>query len=182
MKKLLITAIAAAVLLTAACVNTKPVLHPEVTPGPTPDVIIMTLAPTQDEGDSSPTPEITARPTESVDALGNSITGPEHFYRYLTFRNILVYEEDGDTFLDAMVENAYSEPISCAIDAVYYDENGEEIARARLQTRDGSYLLVLQPGETVVFAQILTDMTITNDAYVFEFDKELGVKPIDSDD
>ena len=132
MKKLLITAIAAAVLLTAACVNTKPVLHPEVTPGPTPDVIIMTLAPTQDEGDSSPTPEITARPTESVDALGNSITGPEHFYRYLTFRNILVYEEDGDTFLDAMVENAYSEPISCCPSVRLKVLNSLSVWRARL--------------------------------------------------
>ena len=50
-------------------------------------------------------------------------------------------------------------------------------AAAQLQTRDGNYLLVLAPGENVVFAHILTDMTLMDKEFTLEFDTSVGVHP-----
>ena len=165
----------------ASCVNTAPVIHQDIVPergdraGSTPvplenvDGNVPTEAPTEAPSDA---------PAELFDAMGKLISGADHYKRYLTFRYILVYEEEGDTFLDGYIVNDYVKPITCAVDVVYDDDNGSEIARARLQTRDGKYLLVLLPGENVVYARILTDMTLTDREYKMEFDNEVGIKPL----
>lgn len=177
MRKLkLFFAAALAVMLCASCVNNSPTIHPGVTPDPTKPPA--TEAPVETE---IPTPDPTDTPApaqEEFDALGERITGSEHFVRYLTFKNLIVYEEGGDTFLDGVVENSYPEPITCAVDIVYTDDFGRELARARLQTRDGSYMLRLMPGETVVLARILTDMTLTGLDFDLVFDMETGVRPV----
>ena len=182
----LIAAVLAALLLTG-CVNNSPVIHGDVHPELT-EAPAVTPAPTE-EHTPEPTEAPTPAPTEDVrrptpvpmsekDALGNTITGAEHFERYLTFRTMLVYEEDQDTFLDGVCHNDYPEAITCAIDIVYH-EGEEEIARSRLQTRDGQYLLVLQPGDNVIYAHILTDMTLTDREYDLEYDMDVGIRPID---
>lgn len=159
-----------------ACVNVGPKPVPGVTPEPTP-------APTEYVPEITEDPVLpittdsTEPPADDVDALGNPITGSDHFIRYLTFKNVAVYEEEGDTFLDGVMENGYTLPITCAVDAVYFDDDGNEIARARLQTRDGKYLLVLAPGDTVVLARIQSDITLTERDLTFEFDKETGIVP-----
>lgn len=162
-----------------ACVDNRPTVHPEITPGPTEIVPTDTPEPTEVyEETPVPTEQPTASPAERFDALGVPITGTEHFIRYIVFKELVVYEEDGDTFLDGIAENSYPETITCTVDVVYYDELGNEIARARLQTRDGSYLLLLAPGETVVLAHILTDMTLTDMDFTLEFNMEVGVRPL----
>ena len=166
----------------AGCINVAPKPDPSVTPAPTaeptptpePEETPMETAETTE----APEPGRTLAPGEALDAMGNIISGPDHYKRYLVFENIVVYEEEGDTFVDAIIVNRYSEPINCAVDIVYTEEDGTEIARARLQTRDGSYLLSLAPGDNVVLARILTDMTLTGLPYTIEFDKETEVKPL----
>ena len=101
---------------------------------------------------------------------------PEHYERYITFNNIQVYEQFNDTFMDAVVVNSYIEPIVCAVD-ILFAENDEVIASGKLQTRDGKYVLVLQPGENTVYAQINTDMTLTLMDFTFKYDDGLGVWP-----
>ena len=180
MKRAFHAALAVLMLLSCtACVNNGPTIHPELTPAPTDPVL--TEAPEQSEPPEdtpAPTEAVTAAPAERFDALGEAITGTEHFIRYIVFKSITVYEEEGDTFLDGIAENSYPETITCSVDVVYYDDDGGEIARARLQTRDGSYLLLLAPGETVVLAHILTDVTLTDRDFVLEFNMEVGVRPI----
>lgn len=169
-----------AALMLAGCVNTRPIIHGGVSPEQTGRAAINTAKPREDDAMASefvPTPK--PEDESGKDALGNTISGSEHFTRYLTFRTMLVYEEDQDTFLDGIIYNDYPKAITCAIDIVYDDDEGAEIARARLQTRDGKYLLVLSPGENVIFAHILTDMTLTDREYTMEFDKEIGIRPID---
>lgn len=173
-KLILITVLC--VLTTAACVDLKPALDPSVTPEPTEVPVVVTPEPTE----VPPTPAPTDPPreiTEEYDAMGLVITGADHFIRYLTFTNLTVYEEEGDTFLDGAVENTYLEPITCAVDVVFTDSFGRELARARLQTRDGSFLLTLEPGRTVVFARIPTDMTLTDLDFRLVFDMETGIRP-----
>ena len=166
--------------LTAGCVNVGPVLHPEITPAPT-AAPVETAAPVTEDPVIPITTDRTEPPAEDVDAMGNPITGSDHYLRYLSFRDVYVYEEEGDTFLDGVLVNDYIAPISCAVDVVYTDDEGAEIARARLQTRDGSYLLVLKPGENVVLARILTDITLTGRDFEFVFNKETGITPIKQD-
>ncbi|MBR6108890.1 MAG: hypothetical protein IKQ36_04060 [Clostridia bacterium] len=162
----------------AACINTTPGIDPSSGPERDGRANLKTPDPKDEGGAYSATEAPTEAPEQIVDELGVRISGAEHFQRYLTFRTILVYEEDGDTFLDGMIFNDYVKPITCAVDVVYTAEDGSELARARLQTRDGKYLLVLQPGENVVYARILTDTTLTELEYEMEFDKDIGVKPI----
>ena len=54
---------------------------------------------------------------------------------------------------------------------------GTEVNRARIQTQDGQYVLRLQPGETVLYAQINTDITLTDMEFALEFNDTLGVLP-----
>lgn len=179
----LISALAAGLILCSACVNTRPVVHSDITAPPTQRASMKTPEPTDvpDLPDQPATPIPTLSPEDTVDAMGNVIAGADHYSRYLVFRNILVYEEDGDTFMDGIIENTYIFPISCVIDAVFDDKDGTELARARLQTRDGSYHLILPPGETVFFARVLTDTTLTNVEFIFEFDKDTAIQPITED-
>lgn len=165
-------AAALALLCLAACVNTGPVMHPEITPGPTRRPELSTPIPVGYDP-ATPAPD----DGKAYDANGLLISGAEHFTRYLTFRNISVYEEGDDTFLDGVITNSYCYPITCAIDVVYKDGE-DEIARARLQMRDGNYLLTLAPGDSVVLARILTDMTLTDRDFEFEFDMGTGITPV----
>ena len=157
-----------------ACVNKAPVLHGET--------LLVTEAPEQLT--EEPVEVQTAAPTEAYsgmdmkDELGNQIVGDEHFKQYLTFKNLIVYDEDGDTFLDGIIKNDYVKPIACAVDIVYRDGDGTEVARARLQTKDGMYMLMLEPGETTILARILTDMKLSGREYEMEFDDDIGVKPV----
>ena len=162
-------------MLLSSCASMRPTLLPSVTVPPTASPTPAPMVePTVD-----PTPEVTPSATsnaENIDALGNPITSADHFTNYITFGNIQVYEENGDTFVDCVAFNEYPEPIICAVDIVFY-EGEEEVARAQLQTRDGLYLLVLNSGQTVLFAHVLTDMTITDFEFTIEFNLEAGVHP-----
>lgn len=158
-------------LLASACVRSAPTLMPEytippeVTPTPTPEVT------------PTPTPEPTPSPTPLIDVTGVDIDGLEHFQRYLSFKNIQVYEQCEDTFIDAVISNSYPKVLMCAVSVSFTDENGELLAETKLQTRDGEYVLLLQPGETTVFAQIDTDMCLTAVPFTFNYDAALGVLP-----
>ncbi|HWQ59385.1 MAG TPA: hypothetical protein VN540_10230 [Clostridia bacterium] len=174
-KRILI--ILASALLAAAlsgCVSARPALVPgETLPAPT---IAPTPSPTPSPSPSS-MPAATATPAPAFDAKGSFISGADHFKQYLSFRNVQVYEQEGDTFVDAIVVNDYPETIVCAALAAFYDKSGELVAEGRLQTRDASYILILPPGETALFAQIDTDMTLTDLEIRIVFDDTLGVKP-----
>jgi hypothetical protein len=161
-------------LALSACVSAHPVILadrtlPPVTQAPAPS---STPEPTP-----SPTPEPTATPAPAFDAKGNYISGLDHYKQYLSFRNVQVYEQENDTFVDAIILNEYPETIVCAAGVAFYDENGELVAEGRFQTRDAQYILILPPGETTLFAQVDTDMMLTNLDLSILFDDSLGVKP-----
>lgn len=181
-KTVFITALALALLSLAGCVNNRPIKVSGVTPEPTQVVIVFTPVPEETETAAPETPAPSEAPEETVDEMGNIISGSDHYIRYLYFKNLVLYEEDEDTYLDGTVENTYVKAITCAVDIVFRDENGREIARARLQTRDGNYLLVLQPGQTTVLARILSDMSLTDLPFTLEFDKETAIRPVKPDD
>ena len=127
-------------LLSCGCVHTGAELLPQSTLAPTPEP---TPEPTIEPTPEPTTEVIASQAAEVYDAMGEYISGPDHFRRYLAFKNIQVYEQCEDTFMDAVAENSYQETIVCALSIVFYDEDGNAIAQGRVQTRDGQYVLRL---------------------------------------
>ena len=166
-----------AALLVSGCINTVPEYRADVTPEPTREPTPAPTAEPTPEPTATPAPEPTQQHVGAIDALGVPISGAEHYMRYVTFTEMIVYEENGGTFLDGIAVNSYPEPLVCAVSIVYRDDDGAELARAQLKTRDGQYLLVLEPGETVVYADILTDMTLVGLEFTLEYDMSTGVHP-----
>ena len=168
-KRIAILAAAAFVLACmAGCVKTAPRLDPNSTLAP---------LPTQAEATPSPnTPSPTPTGATGMDALGNYISGGDHYKQYLAFQNIQVYEESGDTFVDAVIESKYPEPLVCAVEIRFF-EDGEQVASGDMQTQNGQYRMVLQPGKNPVYAQIDTDMAVTNLNFELIYNVSIGVKP-----
>ena len=46
-----------------------------------------------------------------------------------------------------------------------------------MQTRDGQYVLRLENGDNTLFAQIDTDMTLTDKEFRLEYSEDLNVLP-----
>lgn len=165
-------------LLSGCVVHTGAQLQPEITlpPAATPTpAVTPTPSPTPTEAAASaaPIPGVDTR----YDALGAYVSDASHFQQYLAFNMVQVYEQEEDTFLDAIAVNDYPSTLVCAMDVVFYDAEGAEVNRARIQTQDGQYVLRLQPGETVLYAQISTDITLTDMEFALEFNDTLGVLP-----
>ena len=162
-------------LCMAGCVNTASVIdpaatmppEPTATPEPTP-----TPAPTLDAAELN-----MADLSSAYDELGVLISTADHFEQYVTFRNIQVYEQYEDTFMDAIAVNEYPDTLVCAVDITFYDEEKNPIADSHVHTRDGQYVLRLQPGDNAIYATIDTDMTLTDKEFVLDFNEGLDVLP-----
>lgn len=163
-------------LALSGCIGVQPIIDPSVTV-PSATATPIPSPPPSPSPTPAAAPGITATPARAFDALGSFITGADHFKRYLSFRNVQVYEQEEDTFVDAVVVNDYPKTIVCAVAVTFYDETGELVASSMLQTRDASYILILPPGETTLFAQVNTDMSLTALDLRIVFDDELGVAP-----
>ncbi len=161
------------------CSGISPVLDADVTPPP----LAYTAIPSEAPISASPevdiySPHPSDVQTSSVDAAGKTIYDiNNHYKQYLLIKNVRVYEENGGTFIDCIIENAYPEPMVCAVEAVFYDENDDETASGSLQMVDGSFLLMLASGSNSLYARILTDTVLTNMRVEFTFDSTVGVKP-----
>ena len=90
-----------------------------------------------------------------------------------------MYEVYGDTFMDCIVVNSYPNSLVCGISIEFYDEDGQILASAVIQSPTGSYLLTLPNGETHLYATIPTDSVLTDKEFVFVFDDTMPVSPIE---
>lgn len=171
--------IAAAALLAffaAGCNNISPKLDPGTTPPPFETAAPATDAPTA-EPTAEPTPDASVDPGEIKDVLGNIIYSSNHFERYISFSDVLVYEENGDTFVDLTVDNSYPKLLLCAVNIAFYNDDGSIIASSSLQMPDGSFMLALPSGRSSLFARVLTDTLLTDKTFRLIFDQQTGVKP-----
>ena len=175
--RLMIASAMVMAFILAGCTDISPRLDPGVTPPPAPDTAApFTEAPTPELSDE-PLPELTTAPDELVDVLGNVIYGSDHYERYISFSDILVYEQNGETFVDLTVENSYPKLILCAVNIAFYNADGSIIASSSLQMPDGSFMLALPGGKTRLFARVLTDTVLTDKPFRLIFDQQTGVKP-----
>ncbi len=135
-----------ALMGTTACDNVDPVIAgtptPSASPTPLPDAF---------------SAQITAAP-QSTDDLGNAILSDGHYYQYLSFGDMRVYEYDDGTFLDGVCVNAYPLPLDGEVYIVYYAADGKLCGIGALHTADGSTLL--PPGTNNVYAEISTDIDV----------------------
>lgn len=107
----LLIAVSVCMLLTG-CVNTGAHIVPSVT------------IPPESTQPPEPTPSPTPEPVQveemadlssAYDRNGLLIVGEEHFQQYISFKNIQVYEQCGDTFMDAVAVNEYPDTLVCAL-------------------------------------------------------------------
>ena len=162
-----------------ACVTFRAEVLPDKTipPEPTPT---LTPEPTVElTPEPMPEPVPTEEPVviDVYDEFGAYITGSEHYQRYISFENIQVYEQADDTFVDMRAVNSYPKALACALNMSFVDETGETVAKCRFQTQDGQYMLILKPGENVLYSQVPTDMRVTGLDFTIEYDESIGVMP-----
>lgn len=175
MKSKALLAIIMACLCMGGCVNTASVIDPAVTIPPEPTAV---PAPTPEPTPQSDTVELNMADLSSAyDEMGVLISTADHFEQYVTFRNIQVYEQYEDTFMDAIAVNEYPRTLVCAVDITFFDEEKNVIADSHVHTRDGQYVLRLQPGDNTIFATIDTDMALTDKEFTLDFSEGLDVLP-----
>ncbi len=130
-----------------ACEDATPVLAgtptPPATPTPLPDPF---------------SAEITAAPA-ATDALGNAIGGDSHYWQYLSFGELRVYEYDDGTFLDGICVNAYPLPLDGTVNIVYTTSEGKICGIGRIHNALGTTLL--ETGTNAIYAEINTDIDVT---------------------
>jgi len=147
-RRLLIAFLALALLLTlSACEDATPVLAgtptPAATPTPLPDPF---------------SAEITAFPLPT-DALGNTIEGSDHYWQYLSFGALRVYEYDNGTFLDGICVNAYPQPLDGEVDIVYTTADGKICGIGKIHNVLNT--TELETGSNAIYAEINTDIDVT---------------------
>ncbi len=133
-------------------------VEPEISGTPTPS--------------SSPTPlpdpfqySVTSAPLPT-DALGVVIDDENHYYLYLSFGNIRVYEYETGTFLDGICINSYPLPLDGEIIIRYYDSEGRVCGEGSLYTADGG--TVMNPGRNNIYAEIRSDISVAEKDFVME--------------
>ncbi len=131
----------------AGCEDATPVLAgtptPAATPTPLPDAF---------------SAEITAEPV-ATDALGNILEDDNHYWQYLSFGALRVYEYDDGTFLDGICVNAYPQPLDGEVDIVYTTADGKICGIGKIHNNLGTTLL--QTGSNAIYAEISTDIDVT---------------------
>jgi hypothetical protein len=129
------------------CEDATPVLAgtptPAATPTPLPDPF---------------TAEITAVPVPT-DMLGNEIIGDDHYWQYLSFGEIRIYEYDDGTFMDGLCVNAFPLPLDGRVDIVYYTDDGKICGTGTIHNAEGGTLL--ETGTNAIYAEISTDIDVT---------------------
>ena len=154
-RRFLLFALLIILLFTAGCRHAEPQIVGTPTPGPTATPPPETFS-----------PEIIGE-GPARDAQGVLITGEDHYTLYLSFGEIVVYENEEDTFLDGIVVNGYPQPLHAEIEIVYYDGQGRRIGRGRLHNAEGGY--DFPPGSSRVYAEIATDVDVRLKDFVMEY-------------
>ena len=81
-----------------------------------------------------------------------------HYYKYyLSFSNWRVYEENGETLIDAVITNDYPGKLSGGL-CVSFRSDDIQYGYGEFYTADGG--LVLMPGENRVYADVLTEINV----------------------
>ena len=122
----------------------EPIFTP--TPAPVPEPIL--VAPLQ--GDAFKT-----------DANGIPILNEKtHYYEYyLSVNDLRIYEENGETLIDAVIRNNFPRKLTGGLCITFYRDQ-MKYGYAEFYTAEGG--LVLFPGDNRVYADVLTEVDVQN--------------------
>ena len=140
-----------------SCISAKPAVTgtptPSSTPTPLPDTYSITVT-----GEPLPT-----------DILGLVIEDENHYFDYMSFGDIRIYEYETGTFLDAICINAYPLPLDGELQITFYGEDGRMTGYGKIHTADGG--TVMSPGSTRIYAEINTDISLLDKDFVWEINR-----------
>ncbi len=143
-------------LLLIACTSQEAHLIdlPEATP--TPQVLVTPTPP--------PEPETIPVAPIAGDGFRTDVNGlpildeRTHYYTYyLTVDNLRIYEENGETLIDAIITNNYPKTLTGGL-CLTFKKAGITYGYAEFYTADGG--LKLFPGENRVYADVLTEVDV----------------------
>ena len=123
-----------------------PTPQTEFTPSPAPEPVPIEIAPVQGEG-------------FTTDANGIPILNEKthYFEYYLTIKNLRIYEENGETLIDAVITNNYPKKLTGGLRITFWADS-LEYGYGDFYTAGGG--LVLFPGENRVYADVLTEVDV----------------------
>ena len=126
--------------------ESTPTAEPLFTPTPPPEPVPIEVAPVQGEG-------------FHTDANGIPILNEKthYFEYYLTIRNLRIYEENGETLIDALITNNYPKKLTGGL-CITFTRDNMKFGYGDFYTASGG--LVLFPGENRVYADVLTEVDV----------------------
>ena len=124
----------------------------------------------------TPTPEpfyisVTAEPLPT-DALGQIVESDEHYFDYISYGDMRIYEYDTGTFLDGICFSSYPEPLDGTVRIIYRDQDGKVCGEGTLHNALGT--TVMQPGANTVYAEILTDISVLEMDFTLEIERQFA--------
>ena len=155
-KKSLLSLVLALCLLLLGCARQTGVLNPDATLPPPPE---------QTSQAQEEIPEPTAEPTpQLLEPTQTPASTPRNYWDDLLFKDVLVYEHNGDTMVDAVIISSYPGTLVGVLEITWSDEEGT-VATGRFTDGWGQEVLYLEQGENRVYARADTDMSVTNLAF-----------------
>lgn len=126
--------------------DATPTPETQFTPSPPPVPEAIPIAPITGEG-------------FLTDVNGLPILNPDtHYYEYyLTVSSLRIYEENGETLIDAVITNDYPKPLVGGLCVTFY-EDSLKYGYAEFYTAEGG--LRLLQGDNRVYADVLTEVDV----------------------
>ncbi len=154
MKRLILLLAALLLLLGCSSQEAHLIYLPESTPTPTSQ-----FTPTPQPSPEAFTVDPVVGEGFRTDVNGIPILNEKtHYYDYyLTISQLRIYEENGETLIDAVITNDYPGKLSGGL-RLTFSEDGVKRGYAELNTAEGD--LVLMPGENRVYADVLTEVDV----------------------
>lgn len=134
--------------------ESTPTAAPLFTPTPPPEPIPITVDPVTGEG-------------FKTDVNGIPILNEQtHYYEYyLTISDMRIYEENGETLIDAVITNDYPGTLKGGL-RITFSQDGVMYGYADFYTAAGD--LTLLPGDNRVYADVLTEVDVQMMDFVIE--------------
>ena len=87
------------------------------------------------------------------------IDGDDHYWQYLSFGELRVYEYEDGTFLDGICVNAYPLALDGKVNIVYRTDSGKICGTGTIHNALGT--TQLETGTNAIYAEINTDIDVT---------------------
>ena len=170
MKRLLLLLTVAA-LLGCSSQEAHLIRLPESTPTPVP---VYTPTPPPDPEPINVDPVVGEGFWTDVNGIPILNERTHYFDQYLTISQLRIFEENGETLIDAVITNDYPGKLTGGL-RITFSENGVKRGYADFLTASGD--LMLLPGENRVYANVLTEVDVQMMDYTIDVSEPFVPEP-----